>query len=232
MTAVALAHSAVDDIVRQLEEDIVLNILHPKERLVEDELMARFGVRRHVIRSALAELVHLGLVEHRKNVGALVRSFRLSEVQDLYGMRELLETGALSRIELPARPEDIERLEALQHVHDQAVMAEDPRAIFRANGDFHAAFFALCPNRVMVDSIEYYSIQTNAIRFSSAQSPEAQKRSRRDHRAMIQALKEGRRDDLVRIGREHIFPARDEYLARNQYYLQHDHRQSDQNRKG
>jgi len=218
-----MAPSAVDDIVRQLEEDIVLNILHPKERLVEDDLMGRFGVRRHVIRSALADLVHLGLVEHRKNVGALVRSFRLSEVQDLYGMRELLETQALSRIELPVRAQDIEHLESLQHAHDEAVLAEDPRAIFRANGDFHAAFFALCPNRVMVASIQYYSIQTNTIRFSSAQLPEAQKRSRQDHHAMIQALKAGNRDELVRISREHIVPARDAYLARNQYYLQHDH---------
>lgn len=206
-------------IVQALEEDIVLGLLHPKERLVEDELMVRFQQRRHVIRAALAKLVQMGLVEHRKNVGALVRSYRHDEIMDLYDMRELLEGEAMARIVVPARQSDIQMLEALQLAHDKAVQAEDARAIFRANLAFHAGFFALCPNKVLVDAIRYFALQTHAIRFSSANSAQAQSRSRIDHSAMIQALKAGQRDELIRLCREHIRPSRDEYLAANKYYL-------------
>lgn len=206
-------------IIQTLEEDIVLGVLHPKERLVEDELMERFQQRRHVIRAALAKLVHMGLVEHRKNVGAFVRSYGHDEVIDLYDIRELLEGEAMARMTMPANPSDIAMLEALQLAHDNAVQAGDPRAIFRANLAFHTGFFALCPNKVLVDSIRYFAVQTHAIRCSSANSAQAQNRSRADHTGMIQALKNGQRDELVRLCREHIRPSRDEYLAINKYYL-------------
>lgn len=210
---------ALAAVVAALEEDIVLGQLHPRERLVEDELIERFQVRRHVARAALAELVHMGLVEHRKNVGAFVRSYSQAEVLDLYEMREVLETQATERMPCPAPASAITLLRALQAVHDAAVAAGEPRQIFRANMAFHRALFELCPNRVMVDAIQYYATQTHAIRFSSARSGPAQDRSRAEHVAMIDALERGDRATLVRLCRQHLSPSRDEYLQANRRYL-------------
>src|SRR5690606_4222357 len=80
--------------VRVLEEDIVLGSLHPRERLIEDDLIRRFGFKRHVAREVLAELARRGLVERRKNVGCEVRAFSPQEVAELYQLRELLEAEA------------------------------------------------------------------------------------------------------------------------------------------
>jgi DNA-binding GntR family transcriptional regulator len=209
----AIQPRPVDSIVRELEEDIVLGILHPRERLVEDELMVRFDARRHIVRAALAKLAHMGLVEHRKNVGALVRSYERAEVIDLYGVRELLEGQAAALMPCPPDATALRDLQTLQRVHDQAVKAHDARAIFRANMAFHAALFALCPNKVLVDAIDYYARQTHAIRFGSAGSSHTQARSRAEHHAIIEALKAGQRDELVRLCKGHIMPSRDEYLA-------------------
>jgi DNA-binding GntR family transcriptional regulator len=49
-------------LVSSLEEDIVLGRLHPRERLIEDELMRRFAAKRHVVRRALADLQQMGIV--------------------------------------------------------------------------------------------------------------------------------------------------------------------------
>src|SRR5690554_4321965 len=95
------AASAAGQIAAALEEDIVLGVLHPRQRLVEDELMARFAAKRHVVRDALARLETAGLVERRRNVGALVRGFDEREVADLYEMRILLECEAMRRMPLP-----------------------------------------------------------------------------------------------------------------------------------
>lgn len=46
-----------------LEEDIVLGLLAPRVRLVEDDLMERFAAKRHVVRDALAQLESAGLLE-------------------------------------------------------------------------------------------------------------------------------------------------------------------------
>ncbi len=204
---------SVDAVARELEEDIVLGTLQPKVRLIEDDLMVRFDVRRHIVRAALAKLAHMGLVEHRKNIGALVRSYERAEVFDLYGVRELLEGQAAALIPCPPGADALRDLESLQRLHDQAVSAHDARATFRTNMAFHAALFALCPNKVLVGAIDYYARQTHAIRFGSAGSSHTQARSRAEHHAILDALRSGRRDELVRLCKEHIMPSRDEYLA-------------------
>src|SRR3546814_9227815 len=83
--------SGISDAVRVLEEDIVLGSLHPRERLIEDDLIRRFGFKRHAAREVLAELARRGLVERRKNFGSEVRAFEPQEVAELYQLRELLE---------------------------------------------------------------------------------------------------------------------------------------------
>ncbi len=65
---------AMQQALDTLEEDIVFGRLHPRERLTEDALMARFGLKRHVVRQALAELELMGVVERKRNVGAVVRA--------------------------------------------------------------------------------------------------------------------------------------------------------------
>src|SRR5690606_8661346 len=90
-----------ETVAAMLEEDIVLGVIHPCQRLVEDELMARFSVKRHVVRDALAKLEQMGLVERRRNVGAMVRGFEPREVCELYELRTLLECEAMRRIPLP-----------------------------------------------------------------------------------------------------------------------------------
>lgn len=61
----------------------MLGVLHPRERLVEDDLCARVAIKRHVTRLVLAELEQRGLVERRKNGGALVKSYTPREVMEL-----------------------------------------------------------------------------------------------------------------------------------------------------
>src|SRR5271154_2262272 len=90
-----------DSIVERLEEDIVLGRLHPRERLIEDELIDRFRATRHLVRQALMELDRIGLIERVPNRGAMVRSYTVEEVEQLYELRGLLESEAAERIELP-----------------------------------------------------------------------------------------------------------------------------------
>lgn len=213
------APHSLTTIVQRLEEEIVLGFLHPKERLVEDELMKRFNVKRHLIRTALDELVQLGVVERRKNIGAVVRSYDLAEVTDLYEMRDMLEAEAARRMELPARPDKIALLKAIQEEHDKAISTSNMQQVFRANMAFHSTLFSLCPNKELVKTIRYFFTQTHAIRSSSARSAQSQAQSRKEHHAIINALESGNRDELIRLCREHISPARDEYLRANKHYL-------------
>lgn len=198
--------------IAAIEEDIVLARLHPRQRLTEDELLERFGLKRHVVREVLATLERMGLVERRRNVGALVKSFAAREVNELYAMRVLLEGEAARRMPLPPPPAALARLEELQRAHDRAVERKSPREVFRANLAFHREFFSLTGDGVLERAIAEYARQTHAIRFATLASPGYRERARKEHREMIRALRAGDRARLVALCKAHLAPARAAYL--------------------
>ena len=202
-----------ETISRQLEEDIVLGRILPRERLPEDGLMARFGVKRHVVRMALQQLATTGVLDHVPNKGAQVRAFSPDEVRELYALRDLLETAAAALIPLPLPEAEVAALRAAQAPHDAAVAAGDAAAVFRANLAFHRQLFALCPNRFLVEAVEAASARAHGIRFAALCDPAAMEQARGDHHAMIAAAAEGRRDDQVRLCRDHLPASRAAYLA-------------------
>jgi DNA-binding GntR family transcriptional regulator len=199
--------NALASMVTTLEEDVILGILHPRERLVEEELMTRFGAKRHVVREALARLDQMGLVERRKNIGALVRSFTEREVGELYQLRSLLESEAARLIPFPVPPSQLKSLVAVQRTHDEAVASGDPRRLFRINQIFHQSLFAMAQNATLVQAIEEYARKTHSIRFMSLMAPEYVERARRDHWAIIEALKNADRKALIALCRAHHVPA-------------------------
>jgi DNA-binding GntR family transcriptional regulator len=199
----------VADIVRQLEEDIVLWRLLPKERLVEDTLMARFGAKRHQVRSALDELQRMGLVERIRNRGVQVRHYDDEETAALCSFRTLIEPAAVAEMSLPPSPEAMAELRAIQDLHDAACDAGDLVAVFRTNAAFHRSLFSLCPNPFLVAAIERAALQAHAVRFAAVQEQAALDQARQDHHAILDALMRNDPEFLRELFRQHLLNALD-----------------------
>lgn len=208
-----IANDIANDIAALLEEDIIFGRLHPRERLIEDELMLRFGVKRHVVRDVLLALERMGLVERRKNAGALVRSFTPLEVTELYGLRALLEMAAARQIVLPVPPEKLAALIAVQEQHDAAVREQHLARVFRSNLAFHQTLFQLSGNETLQRAIAEYARQTHPIRFGALVAHSYRERAREEHWSMIEALRTGDQASLLALCFEHLLPSRDAYLA-------------------
>ena len=63
-------------------------------RLTEAEAVEKFGVSRTPVREALLELQGLGLVQLRRNCGAVFLPFGPNELHEIYAVRSLLEVEA------------------------------------------------------------------------------------------------------------------------------------------
>ncbi|NDP60198.1 MAG: GntR family transcriptional regulator [Oxalobacteraceae bacterium] len=216
--------SQVRKAVETLEEDIAFGYMHPRERLVEDELLERFGLKRHVVRQVLAELEQMGLVERKKNVGALVKSYTVKEVVDLYIVRDILETNCARQITLPVPPEKLAALEDIQRQHDAAVIASNLHVAFRMNLAFHKALFALSDNSALTELIELAAQRTHVIRSLTIVVPQILEQARQDHHQMIDALRTGNQDRLVELCRSHLLPSRDAYIEQHRRLAYSDER--------
>jgi DNA-binding GntR family transcriptional regulator len=216
MNTVMLANG---DIVSALEEDIVFGIFHPKERLIEEDLMARFGLKRHVVRDSLSQLEAMGLVVRVPNRGAFVRELTPEEVIEIYEVREILEVAAAFRTPLPAPKKVIVTLKRIQDEHSEAIANNDVHKVFRLNIQFHHQQFSACQNTKLVQSIMDYAQQAHLIRaIKYAEAGHLQK-VERDHRRIIKAMEGKNRDALVEVVRNHLPDSRDAYLRA--YALRH-----------
>lgn len=201
-----------EQLVQQLEEDIAFGYLSPRERLVEDDLCQRFNTTRHAIRQALATLEQMGLIEKKKNIGALVRAYTAIEVLELYQVREILEVNAIKEIIFPVADEKIQALIEIQNSHDIAVDTDNLREIFTSNLAFHRYLFSLCENKTLVQAIDDYALRTHAIRSQTILNPTIVQQARQQHWALIEALKNQDRAALLDYCAQHLRPSRDFYV--------------------
>jgi DNA-binding GntR family transcriptional regulator len=210
---------AIETIVRDLEDDIVLGYLHPRERLVEDALIERFQAKRYTVREALSRLERLGLVERQANRGATVRALRRVEVEEIYSVREILEAAAGREVLRRATADDIERIVEAQRQHDAAVEQGDPKPVFRTNIVFHRTFFSTCGNAELLGAIELFAQKAHAIRSLSIAHPEYVRRAQAEHWMIVDALRDRHEQRLLAICREHIRAAKDEYIETSRLWF-------------
>lgn len=205
----------VPGLVGALEEEIVLGHLLPRERLVEDEVIARFGASRHVVRQALMELDRMGLVTRIPNRGAVVASLSPEEIDQLHAYRCMLEAEAARLIPFPVDADVMAELVAIQDRHDAAVASGDMVALFRSNHAFHRRLFACCGNRFLIEGIEAAAQKAHGTRFLPMRDPRNRPISQGQHHAMLAALRNHDREALVRLCRDHITQLRDGYAPRS-----------------
>jgi DNA-binding GntR family transcriptional regulator len=204
--------SIAEQIATSLEEDIVLGRRHPRERLIEQDLCDRFKTHRGDVRLALFELEKKGIVQRIPNRGAIVRDLTPKEVMEIYAIREELEVMAVRILPLPVAASRIAELEKIQERHSAAIDKDDMLAVFYANLHFHQTLFALCGNACLIETIKTLERKVYGIRFYANALPQALERARRDHFDMIEALRASRRDELIKLARQHLKPSPQAYI--------------------
>lgn len=199
-------------IAKRIEEDIVLGRRQPRERLVEQDLGDLFRTHRGDVRLALFELEKKGLVERIPNRGAVVRGLTPREVREIYAVREELEMMAVGIIPFPVAGADIEKLDEIQRKHAEAIAAGDLLTVFYSNLNFHQVVFGLCGNSCLIETIDLLAQKVYGIRSYANAFPDVLNRARQDHRDMIKALRNSRREELVALTRRHLQPAPEAYI--------------------
>jgi DNA-binding GntR family transcriptional regulator len=208
----AREQAMADVIATSLEEDIVLGRCHPRERLIEQDLCDRFNTHRGDVRLALFELEKKGVIQRIPNRGAIVRDLTPLEVMEIYAVREELEVMAVRILRFPVAATSLAQLENIQDQHGAAIDNDDMLAVFYANLNFHQTLFELCGNACLIETIKTLEQKVYGIRFYANAFPEALERARRDHIEMIKALRASRRDELIKLTRQHLKPSPQAYI--------------------
>lgn len=203
-------------VVDALEEDIVLGRLRPHQELVEDVLMLRFAIKRHVARAAILDLSAKGLVVKPRNKSARVKDYSPEEVHWIYDVRITLCTRAIETMQLPGDATLLRELKATHAAHGEAVAEGRLREVRHYNDLFHDQVFAACANPYLIADIERYDRLSDPIRSTGIANQEWLAQSIRDHAVILDAIERGDRIALKRQVVDHMLPVRDAWLAARQ----------------
>jgi DNA-binding GntR family transcriptional regulator len=199
-------------IATRLEEEIVLGRRHPRERLVEQDLCEQFNTHRADVRLAFFELEKKGIIQRIPNRGAIVRDLTPKEVTEIYAVREELEVMAVRILPLPVDRSNIDKLDKIQRKYSAAIDNADLLTVFHCNLHFHRTLFELCGNTCLIETIEQLAQKVYGIRSYANAFPDTLDRARRDHVAMIAALRTTNREELVALTRRHLEPSPQAYI--------------------
>ncbi|MGC1019233.1 GntR family transcriptional regulator, partial [Pantoea agglomerans] len=83
--------STADMLAQELRRLINNGSLQDGDRLVERDLASRFSVSRIPLREAIQQLQREGLVEVYRNRGAVVKTLSVTDVDEIYQLRALME---------------------------------------------------------------------------------------------------------------------------------------------
>jgi DNA-binding GntR family transcriptional regulator len=141
-------NGSTQQIADALRRAIIEQGIGPGTRLPEDTIGERFGVSRTVVRSALTELVAEGLVERRRNRGAIVAEPSWNEARDTFDVRIAVEEIVVKRLAGTLTEDQVAELRAHVSREEKAANKDEVHSI-RLAGEFHTMLAQLTGSEVL-----------------------------------------------------------------------------------
>jgi DNA-binding GntR family transcriptional regulator len=197
---------------KEIEEAILSGQLKPRERLIEADLIARFGISRTVIREAFKRLETTGLIRVTPYRGAVVTDLTVEEIEEIYFVRIRLERIAAQLVLVHITPTEIKEIKKLAEVVKYHLRQKTHQMIEK-DSEFHRAIFRACRNRELCDIIDYLRTKAHIVRYNAWSLPERIEQSIVEHWEMIKAIESRNLSQFEElIVRHHTF-SKESYLA-------------------
>ncbi len=100
-------------VAERVRAGILDGTFRPGAQLAEVDLAAQLGVSRGPVREALQRLIHEGLARAERNRGVFVIDLDISDAQDVYFVRDVIERAAAARLTDEPDPEVLAELTAV-----------------------------------------------------------------------------------------------------------------------
>ena len=136
--------STPDVVAERLRDEILDGTIAPGERINVRKLGARLEFSHIPIREALRVLEAEGLVDTRPNVGAVAAGVSLSELEEVYDLRRMIEPTVAQRAVARMSKSEIDGPRAaLRHLEELEATTDGINdAVITAHRDFHWALLA------------------------------------------------------------------------------------------
>lgn len=202
--------SIVESIADRLRARIVANELPEGDTLRQEAIAEAYAVSRMPVREALRQLEAEGLVVFELNKGAVVSRLRVSEVEELFDLRRLIECDLIERAAPKATEDDF--LECRRHLEasELAYADGDVRRWGELNWAFHEALYKPAGRDRSLSLSQMLNLNTDRyVRIQLSLEHAALGRATEDHQGLLDAYEKGDGKLAARLLARHLNTARD-----------------------
>jgi DNA-binding GntR family transcriptional regulator len=203
----AAAEIAYDEIRRR----IVSGEYPQGAPLTEAALSGALGVSRTPVRAALGRLSSDGLVEQMPNRRIVVAEWGTDDVEEIFGLRAVLESYGAGLAADRATPAQVEDLEALCTAMERTLAEQEPGWLAECtalNNRFHQAVLAATENRRLITLVASIVEIPLTHRTIGAYSVRQLENSWAEHRSIAEAFRLHDGEWAAAIMRSHILTGR------------------------
>ena len=189
-------------VYRELRSAIIQGRLVRGERLIQDILATQFGTSRIPVRDALKRLETEGLVTIDERGSYIVHVFGSEDIEEVYGLRLLLEPYAAGQAVEQMTESDFDELATLEQEMRGAAQRRDIERYVYLNQSFHITLYEFSRQRRLLVMIK--SLWSGLLPLTPIAIPGQLERSVNEHRQLLRALQERWHDAVIELIQAHI----------------------------
>lgn len=200
-------HSLSNRVFQKIRDNILNGVYKEQDELRENTIGKELGVSRTPVREALRQLELEGLVTIVPNKGAYVTGITSKDVGDIYTARSLLE-GLCARWATEHITEEqldeLEEIVLLSEFHMKKEGHNNTEQIAILDGRFHAVLYEASNSRILGHVLTDFHRYVQMARKSSIVSEERARKSIREHKQILRAIRDKDADLAEQLANEHI----------------------------
>lgn len=198
----------------KLRAAIASGLYVPGARLVERELCDALGVSRTSVREALRQLQSEGLIEPGPRRAIVVAVLSAEDADDIYTLRELVETTAIRRFVERHDPKALKRLQAAYKAIEKHAGKGDIPALSEMAGAFYEEILDGSGSRVVSETGRQLLKRVSYLRLVSMSEPKRVDQGLVEWGAIVDAVTQGDADAAVAALAKHIRNSRSAVVAK------------------
>lgn len=185
---------------RYIREEIVQGRIDGQQHLTEGFFATRYGISKSPIREALTRLESEGLITIVPRRGAFVRGFSIHDVEEIYELREILETQVIRDAVLDAKI--LKRLRDIVRSAQACLKRNDKPNYIREDMAFHTTLANASSNSRLRKMLESMHNQMLILRRQTFEL--SSRTSTAEHLRILEALEKGQKEKAAKLMGQHI----------------------------
>lgn len=181
--------------------------LAPGEKLIERELCEQLGVSRPSVREALRKLEAEKLIVIVPHRGPEVASMTLTEAQDLYAMRRLLESFAAHEFTRLASDTQIKQLAKVVKKLGDAGSKNSRTGVLQAKAEFYDILLGGCGNQLIGEILGGLLSRVSLLRAKSLMLPDRLPKSLEEIKKLLICIQARDAKGAQQISHDHVLNA-------------------------